>query len=614
MIARSTSELIGGAYELGDLLGVGGTATVYEATDLQHGEPVALKMLHPHLCEDPAARSGFLKEAERAARVRHPNLVRVREWGEYDAAGAMMVWIAMDLVRGPTLDERVTLHGPLPPAAAARVVEGVLAGLAAAHAAGLVHRDVTPQNIVLADTQTPEMVADPVGSTAALTAASARLLDFGLADATGRPARTTSGEVIGTANFISPEQAQGLPVRAAADIYQAGAVLYYAVTGRPPFRRANVADTLRAHLTAPPPAASALAPGAQPLDRIVTRAMTKTPARRFRDAEEFRDALREAFPLPVSPAVEPASSAVYPAHAAIAAHAASAASAASGAINAASGGVRSGVASPVDPRIDARPDPDGSATTVLPTTAAARYLSHGDVASPTDTDPDLEPGARRLSTLTIALAVVVAIAMVGIAIFGFANAQSNSWKAPPPATTDPVATETEPVPKDQPVPEPPPTTNPGPVTIAVPELRGSLAEAEAQLLTAGLTLGTVTLIDGIETADRVLSQYPAAGNSMLPNAAVNLTVASGNNSVPQVAGMTVASATSQLQAAGFTVAPLPAGATTTTKTTGSLPAAGAVLKVGARVTLQVVSADDGETPPTDPPGDPGGDSDGERHA
>ncbi|WP_411701256.1 serine/threonine-protein kinase, partial [Conyzicola sp.] len=319
------ATLIDGRYRLGELLGVGGSASVFAADDLADlddaGQPssrVALKMLHPHLCETEASRDAFLREARQAQALRHPNIVAVRAYGLHDTGGVTMAWIALDLVDGESVGELVAARGRLDVTDAATVLDGVLAGLAVAHAAGLVHRDISPANVLIT-AHDGELLASHV-----------LLVDFGLADVTGRTAvgrdvllaesvgdsvtdaTATDIGVIGNAAFMSPEQAQGKPVRAAGDLYQAGALLYFLLTGRVPYPRDTTAQVLEAHVSAPPPVPSVLAPAARPLDRVVTRAMTKTPARRFRHAAEFRAAIAtavEAVALAVPAAGEPSAAA-----------------------------------------------------------------------------------------------------------------------------------------------------------------------------------------------------------------------------------------------------------------------------------------------------------------
>ncbi|MEN2738118.1 PASTA domain-containing protein [Microbacterium sp. X-17] len=534
------TALIGGQYALGELLGVGGSASVFAADDLETGVRVAIKLLHPHLCADDATRAAFLAEADRAARLRDPHIVRVRGAGLHETGGVVMPWIALDLASGPTLRERVERHGPLPVADAAAVARGILAGLAVAHAEGIVHRDISPQNIVL-DDRTPS-------EDGGITPDAVRILDFGLADLTGRAAvggdillGRDGANVIGNAHYMSPEQAQGLPVRAASDLYQVGAVLSYAVTGAPPFARPTTRQVLEAQVSAPPPVPSALVPSARPLDRIVTRAMTKTPARRYRDAAEFDAALREvdARPVPVG---------APPLH------------------ESANAG-------------DARGD---AATRVLPEprTGSLDYLSPPPAA--TEAGPRERARSGGIAAAATAIAVVIGL--------GIWAGMSAAGSAPPPTPTASAATQAAPPPpvasatpslSTAAAPGPPPSVAP----VGVPPLFGTLAEAERALAAAGLALGTVSRVESAEAADRVLGQSPVAGAPVAPGAVVDVTVASGYNTVPPVAGSDAATAAAMLESAGFTVAGRPANGTGAV--TATSPAAGTVLRVGVTVMLRL---------------------------
>lgn len=283
------SALLGGRYRLHGSLGVGGTASVYAATDLRDPEhpEVAVKVLHPQLSADHDRREAFLREGERVAGLAHPNVVAVRDWGTHEAGGVELAWIAFDRIHGGDLADWVTAHGPLAWADASAVMVGVLNGLDAAHRAGLVHRDLTPHNILLDD-------------------GVAKIVDFGLAGVSGSAAvgadpllaDSSPRGVVGSAQYMSPEQAAGRPVGPAGDLYAAGAVLYFLLTGHQPFPRETTAQVVQAVLSAPPPVPSAVTPDARTLDAVVTTAMTKDPALRFADASSFVNALTAAAARP----------------------------------------------------------------------------------------------------------------------------------------------------------------------------------------------------------------------------------------------------------------------------------------------------------------------------
>jgi serine/threonine-protein kinase len=198
-------------YELVRPVGHGAMATVDLAHDVELDRPVALKRLAENLARDDELRRRFVREARLAARLAHPNVVRVFDVGEDGGRP----FIAMEYVDGETLAEVIARRGPLPPAEAAGLGMQICAGLAAAHAAGLVHRDVKPQNLLL-------------GSDGVL-----KLGDFGIAVGYEGTRLTVAGTVLGTAGYLAPEQARGEQVTAAADIYAAGAVLYELLTGEP---------------------------------------------------------------------------------------------------------------------------------------------------------------------------------------------------------------------------------------------------------------------------------------------------------------------------------------------------------------------------------------------
>ena len=238
--------------------GRGGMGVVYRATELSLGRPVALKLLTPERAGDQAFRDRFQRESRMAAAIDHPNVIPVYAAGEHDGA----LYLVMRYVGGTDLHALLRERGALEPELAAELVAQVASGLDAAHAAGLVHRDVKPANVLLAG-------------------AHAYLSDFGLTRlARSDTQLTESGQWIGTVEYCSPEQLRGERTDARADVYSLGCVLYAALTGRPPFTHGTVPATMLAHLheAARPPSEHG-AP--REFDRVLARALAKDPAERY---------------------------------------------------------------------------------------------------------------------------------------------------------------------------------------------------------------------------------------------------------------------------------------------------------------------------------------------
>jgi eukaryotic-like serine/threonine-protein kinase len=250
-------------YELEGPLGHGAMATVDLARDVELDRPVALKRLAENLARDAELRARFLREARLAARLAHPNVVRVYDVGEDDGRP----FIAMEYVDGETLADLLARRGELPPGEAAALGVQICRALEAAHAAGLVHRDVKPHNLLLRkDGQL-------------------KLGDFGIAFGLGGTRLTTAGTVLGTAAYLAPEQARGEDVTAAADLYGLGAVLYELLTGRPPRTPSSVSELAApTEILAPPGAPRAISD-------VVMRCLEPDPRRRPRSAAEVERAL-----------------------------------------------------------------------------------------------------------------------------------------------------------------------------------------------------------------------------------------------------------------------------------------------------------------------------------
>jgi beta-lactam-binding protein with PASTA domain len=269
-IGRDT--IIDGRYRVQRRLGSGGMAEVWCAEDSQLGRRVALKLLAPRFAADPGFRERFRREASAAAGMQHPNIVSIYDRGEWDGTS----YIAMELVDGRTLKQLVQQRGPLPPAVAVELTIEILKALRYAHRRGIVHRDIKPQNVLL----------DEEGQ--------AKVADFGIARAETSE-MTETGAIVGTVQYISPEQAQGLPVSARSDLYSVGVVLYELLTGRVPFDGEAPVSIALKQVSEPPVPPSQRRPGIPPaLEAVVMRALEKDPARRYASADEFIAALENA--------------------------------------------------------------------------------------------------------------------------------------------------------------------------------------------------------------------------------------------------------------------------------------------------------------------------------
>ncbi|MGI8428143.1 MAG: serine/threonine-protein kinase [Solirubrobacteraceae bacterium] len=259
-------ETLGG-YRIDEVIGSGGMAVVYRAEQVSLGRKVALKVLAPELSADEAFRKRFRREGHDAALLDHPHVVAVHDSGESDG----WLYLAMRLVEGGTLHERMRPHG-LSADETVSILSPIADALDAAHAMGLVHRDVKPQNILIRADGHPY------------------LADFGVAkNAAATLGLTATGGFVGTVNYASPEQILGRPTTAASDIYALTAVLYQCLTGQVPYPRDTDAAVVYAHVYDPPPVLLALAGQDADLDRVIARGMAKRPDERYGLAAQLVD-------------------------------------------------------------------------------------------------------------------------------------------------------------------------------------------------------------------------------------------------------------------------------------------------------------------------------------
>jgi beta-lactam-binding protein with PASTA domain len=267
MIAAGT--VIDGRYEVLSRIGTGGMADVYLARDQLLGRQVAVKLLHHRFAEDQEFVERFRREASSAASLSHPNVVAIFDRGEWDGT----YYIAMEYLPGRPLKAVVRERSPLDPVSAIDIVAQILHAARFAHSRGVIHRDLKPHNVIL----------DEEGR--------AKVTDFGIARA-GVSDMTLTGSIMGTAQYLSPEQAQGQAVSAASDLYAVGIVLYELLTGAVPFDGETAVTIALKQVSATPPPPSAMNAAVPPeLDAVVLRALAKNPAERFADADEFLAAL-----------------------------------------------------------------------------------------------------------------------------------------------------------------------------------------------------------------------------------------------------------------------------------------------------------------------------------
>lgn len=581
MSGPDDARALAGRFELEALLGSGATATVFRARDREadpgrpDGGRVAVKVLHPQLAQTAAQRASFYAEAHAMRRVAHPGVPAIVATGE-DAATMPdeRAWIASSLAPGETLADRVERTGALPESEALEFAAALLDVLVAVHAAGIVHRDIAPGNVMIG------------------TDGEVALLDFGLADEPDRPAigddvlrsSRTGGGVIGSVNYLSPEQALGEPVDERGDLYQVAGVLHFALTARPPFARASVEQTMAAHVSAPPSVPSVHDSRlSRATDDLVVRGLLKDPSARFPSAAAMARAVRAAL---ADPGIASARTRVLPV----------------GGRTEVLPRRRSGAESRADvaPRAAGAARPTAPAPPTAPAALTRSALATAPVPAPAAVSRPARPGRLVVGVLAVATAVVATIWLI-----------ASSATTPPPPLAAPTSTDAT-----KPTPTPVASTHPTaaahtaapPVSVTVPTLAGATrADAQARLAAAGLSAGAVREQDSSVAAGTVLSSSPEAGTAAPRGTAIVIVVASGFTTVPDVAGRAGVAAGATLSAAGFAVAERTvADATVPDRTVlGTEPGAGARLALGSTVTVVLSQTPSTPAPtttgPTAPP-------------
>jgi eukaryotic-like serine/threonine-protein kinase len=269
-VTQKRNRVLNGRYEIDSVLGQGGMAKVFRGTDQVLGRTVAIKVLSPQFADDAQFVARFRREAQAAAALNQPNIVGVFDTGSQGDVH----FIVMEYVEGRTLRDVIRAEGPLLPERAAEIADAVARALETAHEAGMVHRDIKPGNIML--TSDGEV----------------KVMDFGIARTSTGDTLTQTAAVLGTASYLSPEQAQGQPVDARSDLYSLGCVLYEMSTGRPPFSGDSPVAIAYKHVKDDPVAPSRINPDVpSDLEAVILKSMAKNPANRYQTAAEMRQDL-----------------------------------------------------------------------------------------------------------------------------------------------------------------------------------------------------------------------------------------------------------------------------------------------------------------------------------
>jgi len=485
------NKIFGNRYRTIERIGLGGMAEVYRATDEVLGRTVALKLMLPQYAADPAFAARFKHEAQAAANLQSPYIVNIYDWGRDDVDQTF--YIAMELVRGTDLKTAINQRGALNQRKAAEIGSQICSALAVAHGYDIIHRDIKPHNIMV----------QPDGN--------AKVMDFGIARANGS-SMTQTGSVLGTAYYVSPEQAQGKPLTPATDLYSLGVVLYEAVCGRVPFDGPDAVSVAVKQVSEQPLPPHEINPDIDPeLEEIILKAMSKDPNQRYATASAMRTALNNYLAgRPVNTGIvdTQAATTVLPGNLVQPSQAAS----------------DLGAERPLG-------SPPIAPTTVLPVTTSKAPKPPGipGLSAPSKTASHAEDTRRKNRKMAITIGVIAGALVLGFLVFAIimalAPGHSNSKQ------------------------------------VMVPQIIGySLEEAEQSLINSQLKLGEVTYQPSESVAKgRVISAEPSPSTKTMVDigSSVNLVVSSGaeepkQKAVPRITNLKRAAAEKALTDAGFT--------------------------------------------------------------
>jgi beta-lactam-binding protein with PASTA domain/tRNA A-37 threonylcarbamoyl transferase component Bud32 len=516
----STFTQLGDRYDVGQVIGRGGMAEVYEGTDRRLNRRVAIKVLRPDLARDPMFQERFRREARSAAGLNHPNIVAIYDTGEdLIGEGANQVsvpYIVMEFVDGVTLRHMLNNGPRILPERALEIIAGVLAALDYAHRHGIVHRDIKPANIMIS------------------TNGDAKVMDFGIARAMSDAATsvTATSAVMGTAQYLSPEQARGELVDARSDIYSSGCVLYELLTGVTPFSGDSPVSIAYQHVNEPPKPPSSLDNSIpSSLDSITLGALAKSPSNRYQTAAEMRsDVERSIAGMPIMSRQSHATDVTID----------NALTAAIPIIDGFPGGIA--VAPPKVVNKRSRWLFAGFATVL----AASLMFLLGDNLFGSGPETVPVPNVKALTVEEATLALTQAGLQVGTQT---PQADDNAPKGTI-IGQDPAAGEL--IEAGQAVNL---IVSAGKDQTGVPDLVGltSSEDARLALTEARLVLGKVTPVDSDKPEGTVIEQDPAANSSVDVGTLVSITVSSGKVPVPNVVGANQTDAKNTLLNAGFLV-------------------------------------------------------------
>ncbi|MDQ1688464.1 MAG: eukaryotic-like serine/threonine-protein kinase [Frankiaceae bacterium] len=559
-MADGVNPRLGGRYELLDVLGYGGMAEVRRGHDVRLGRDVAVKTLRPDLARDPSFQARFRREAQSAASLNHPTVVAIYDTGEESVGEDATPYIVMEYVDGRTLRDVLRSEGRLLPNRAFEITGEVLRALEYSHRAGIVHRDIKPANVMLTK------------------AGDVKVMDFGISRALSdvTTTMTQTAAVVGTAQYLSPEQARGEHVDHRSDIYSAGCLLYELLTGQPPFTGDSPVAVAYQHVREDPvPPSQLVADLPAGADAVVLKAMAKNPANRYQSAVEMREDVERVIagqPVRATPVL--------------------------------GGGV--------------------SATTVLSRTPPA---PEGD-----------RTRQRTFAYIALAAGVVVVFLLAAFVVRSVVSGPGGGAVRTPSllgltrneaaARLDQVGLKlgevgqaysptipTGRVTGQEPLPEISVrrgdsiaiTLSKGPAPAKVPDIIGlSEADARAALAKVGIKVGSLDKRDDKAAAGTVLEVTPAPGTAVNAGSSVGLVLASGFNTVPQVTGLPESDARAQLVSAGFKVQrttvidPTVVPGTVTSQD----PPGSARVKRGATITIVVAQPEPTPTTEPTPTGEP----------